>query len=222
MFGHGGSRALLAATTAADWYHSARDALAQLEQRCDHIVVGGLGVGSLIALQLALDAPPAVDGLLLMAPSAWPDGWAVPWYAGLLRLLRYKPLANLFRLDEREPYGVNDGSLRRIALADMLKDGRPADDVFGRSVAAHLEAAWLAEHQFKRLGQVRQPTLLIHARRDDRANLSFALGLQQRLGGRVDVVVLDDSYHLVSLDSQVGYVVERTLEFVAAVVAKAN
>lgn len=219
MFGHGGSRALLAATTASDWYRSAREALADLEQRCDRIVVGGLGAGALVALQLALDAPQAVQGLVLMSPCAWPDGWAVPWYAPMLRLIRHKTIAGLFRLDEREPFGIKDLTLRRNVMSGLMSDGRPSEDVFGRSAAAHLETVWLAAHQSKRLREARQPTLIFHARCDDRASLSLSLRLQRQLGGRVDVVILEDSYHLVPLDKQAAYVVERTLEFVGEIVA---
>ena len=43
--------------------------------------------------------------------------------------------------------------------------------------------------------------------------------LQRKLGGVVEVSVLDDSYHLVMLDRQRGYVVDRTVEFVDRVLA---
>jgi carboxylesterase len=46
------------------------------------------------------------------------------------------------------------------------------------------------------------------------------MALQRKLGGMVEVSVLDDSYHLVTLDRQRGYVVERTLEFVDRMLAR--
>ena len=39
--------------------------------------------------------------------------------------------------------------------------------------------------------------------------------LQGNLSGRVETVVLDDSYHVITLDRQRHVVVDRTLDFVA-------
>ncbi len=46
------------------------------------------------------------------------------------------------------------------------------------------------------------------------------MALQRRLGGLVEVSVLDDSYHLVTLDRQRGYVVDRSVEFVDRLLAR--
>jgi carboxylesterase len=46
------------------------------------------------------------------------------------------------------------------------------------------------------------------------SNLDF---LQSNLAGLADTVVLDDSYHIVTLDRQRQLVVDRTLEFVSQI-----
>jgi carboxylesterase len=58
----------------------------------------------------------------------------------------------------------------------------------------------------------------VHSREDDHAHLNNAAYLQGALGGAVDVVVLDDSYHMVTLDRERHVVVERTREFVERIV----
>jgi carboxylesterase len=63
------------------------------------------------------------------------------------------------------------------------------------------------------LGEIRQPTLIFHPRHDDQSDLSNAVTLQRHLGGLVEVTVLDDSYHMVTLDRQRSIVVDRTVEF---------
>jgi carboxylesterase len=65
------------------------------------------------------------------------------------------------------------------------------------------------------VGSVRQPTLIVHPREDDRASLRNLNYLQSSLGGLVETVVLDDSYHIVTLDRQRQLVVSRTLDFVS-------
>ena len=62
---------------------------------------------------------------------------------------------------------------------------------------------------------MRQPALIVHPRDDDMASLKNAQYLQANLGGLVDTLVLDDSYHIVTLDQQRHIVAERTERFVS-------
>jgi carboxylesterase len=66
---------------------------------------------------------------------------------------------------------------------------------------------------------VRQPALIVHPRDDDMASLKNAQYLQANLGGLVDTVVLNDSYHMVTLDQQRHVVADRSTEFVARIEA---
>jgi carboxylesterase len=66
-----------------------------------------------------------------------------------------------------------------------------------------------------RLGEVRQPALIVHPREDDIASLRNAQYLQANLGGLVDTVVLDNSYHMVTLDQQRHIVADRATSFVS-------
>ena len=54
----------------------------------------------------------------------------------------------------------------------------------------------------------------MHPREDDYADLNNAWYLQRNLKGMVDMVVLDDSYHIVTIDRQRHVVVDRTVAFV--------
>ena len=64
------------------------------------------------------------------------------------------------------------------------------------------------------LSLVKLHTMIFHPRHDDQSDIKNTMTLQRKLGGVVEVSVLDDSYHLVMLDRQRGYVVDRTVEFV--------
>ena len=80
-----------------------------------------------------------------------------------------------------------------------------------------LELRWLVERVKREVAEVAQPALIIHPREDDRASLRNVDYLQSRLRGPTETVVLNDSYHLVTLDRQRQLVVARTLEFASRV-----
>jgi hypothetical protein len=80
-----------------------------------------------------------------------------------------------------------------------------------------LELRWLVKQVRREVRQVQQPALIVHPRDDDRASLRNLEYLQTNLVGLSETVVLDDSYHSVTLDRQRQLVVDRTLEFVSRV-----
>jgi carboxylesterase len=216
LAGHCAAVEELKASGWLDWYASAEAEHDRLRAAgCETIVVGGLSVGSVLALHLAAMRPETVAGLALYAPSLWLDGWGVPWHAGLFRLITMKWCADLFPFAERHPWGVKDERLRAL-IEKAIKSG----DSSRAGVAAlpgrlMLELRWLVQRVKEEIGQVRQPALIVHPREDDRASLRNLTYLQASLGGLTETVVLDDSYHLVTLDRQRQLVVARTLEFAA-------
>ncbi|MGE5358143.1 MAG: alpha/beta hydrolase, partial [Bacteroidales bacterium] len=64
------------------------------------------------------------------------------------------------------------------------------------------------------LSQVKQHALVFHPRHDDQSDLKNSMLLQRKLAGLVEVCVLDDSYHMVTLDRQRPIVVDRVKDFV--------
>ena len=76
-----------------------------------------------------------------------------------------------------------------------------------------MEFRYLTKAVNRVLGLIRQPTLVLHPREDDRASLSNVEHLQRRLGGRVTTVVLEDCYHVITLDQQRDVVLDETREF---------
>ncbi|MET0195411.1 MAG: alpha/beta hydrolase, partial [Hyphomicrobiaceae bacterium] len=61
---------------------------------------------------------------------------------------------------------------------------------------------------------------ILHPREDDRASLHNAHYLEWNLGGRVETVVLEDSYHVITLDRQRDVVLEKTISFAEAIAGK--
>ena len=219
LAGHCGSHSDLTATTWQDWYASAEAALLALAQRCDRVIVGGLSTGAVLALMLAARHPDKVAGLALYSPTLWLNGRRVPWYAGLFRLVRYRALASLFHFPAPQDFGIKDERLRTFIKSALAAPGVPALPIATPGIAA-LERQRLVEAVLPLISRIAAPVLMLHPREDDYADLSNATYLQQNLAGLAEVVVLDDSYHLVTVDRQRGVVLEQTLAFLSDVIGE--
>jgi carboxylesterase len=206
-------------STWLDWLASVEAALDKMRDHCRHVLVGGLSMGAVMALKVAARNPDIVRGVVSYAPTLWLDGWNVPLYSRLFRLVIMKSFANLMRFSEGHPFGIKDERLRKL-IADALATGDPGKAGFLTLPGGLLiELRRLVSSVKKDLPSITQPTLVVHPRHDDRASLRNVVHLQRNLGGRVDVVILEDSYHLVTLDRQRDVVLDRTASFARAVMA---
>ncbi len=220
LAGHCGTLEEFRRSTWQDWYASVEAALHQLSQRCEHVLVGGLSMGAILSLRLAARRPDIVKGGVLFAPTLWLDGWGVPWYSRFFNLVLQKRVADLFWFSERAPYGIKDQRLRAI-IADAIHSGDPSKAGFlSIPGGPMLELRWLVNEVRRDLGSIEQPVLILHPRHDDRASLRNTTYLERHLGGRVEKVVLEDSYHVITLDRQRDVVLEKTAKFAESVVAR--
>ena len=85
--------------------------------------------------------------------------------------------------------------------------------MFGRGGGLVLEFRRLVRSVKPLLGQIKQHALIFHPRHDDQSDLSNTITLQRKLAGLVEVCVLDDCYHMVTLDRQRPVVIDRVKEF---------
>jgi carboxylesterase len=214
LAGHCGTYEDLRVTTWTEWYAGVLSAYENLRTECDTVIVGGLSAGAILALRLAADHPKDIQGTVLMAPTLKLDGWGVPWYSVLFNLVRDKYAADFFPFAEREPYGIKDPRVRALVTNAIQSGDSSQAGQMTNPGRVMLELRRLIKNVKPRLNSVKQPTLIIHPRDDDRASFkSNAAYLQMNLGGLVDTLVLDDSYHVVTFDRQRDLVVSRTLAF---------
>lgn len=217
LAGHCGKPDELRRSTREEWCQSVRAAYDRLAQSCDTILAGGLSMGAMLALNLALEKPGAVHGLILLAPSLKLDGWSMPWTSRHI-LSRVRPTiwrSNVY-LKERPPYGIKDERIRAFVLASMQSDDSSNAGVFSTPLHSFAHFNSLVARVRPRLGEITAPTLIIHPRHDDMADLANAITLQRQLAGLVELVVLDDSYHIITLDRQRHIVVDRVVAFAEA------
>ena len=213
LAGHCSSEADLLATTWQDWIASVEVALDQMKSCCDTIIIGGLSMGAVMAMHIAARRQDDIDGLALYAPTLWYDGWSIPWYSFLLKLLIDTPMGQRFRFVEREPYGLKDPRIRAMIVNAMGRGDSSEAGLLGTPSGSVKQMWGLIKETRAMMGKITRPALLIHAREDDVAALSNAVYIQRHLGGMVDTVVLDDCYHLVTIDRQNDVVSERSVGF---------
>lgn len=217
LAGHCGSDQDLKDSSWHDWFCSAQLALDELSRTCDRVIVGGLSTGAVLALMLAAKNPGKVHATSLLAPTLWLNGWTIPWYARLFGAVFHRRLASLFHFPHKAPYGIKDPKIR-----DFVAKMRAAR---GSAEAGHPITPGEAIFEHRRLSKavqtlvpfVRQPALIVHPLEDDYAGLSNATWLRDTLAGDVDMLVLDDSYHIVTIDRQRHLVVEAIDRFVRQV-----
>jgi carboxylesterase len=214
LAGHCGTYEDLRLTTWTEWYAGVLNAYEKLKADCDTVIVGGLSAGAILALRLAANHPDGVAGTVLLAPTLKLDGWGVPWYATLFNLVRDKYTADFFPFAEREPYGIKDPRVRALVTQAIQSGDSAQAGQMTNPGRVMLELRRLINDVKPRLGSIKQPALIVHPRDDDRASYkSNAVHLQMNLGGLVDTLMLDDSYHVVTFDRQRDLVVSRTLAF---------
>lgn len=195
----------------SDWVAETRRHYDELAARCDRVYVGGLSAGALLALKLAVQKPRGLDGLLLFAPTIRPNGWSIPWTFKLFYLVHWRPLARLFQFRERMPFGIKDDRIRALVLNALQHEA--VTDIFAINGVKVLEMLRLSRSTVRDLGSITQPAIIFHPRNDDQSGLDNAAQLQRDLAGRVETCVLNDSYHVVTLDRQRAYVAERASSF---------
>ncbi len=200
LAGHGTSVDDLERYGWRDWYASARDALDTLQQHTSRVIVVGLSMGALLALKLAVDRPALVPRVVLLSPALVLANRWVYWAAPMLPLLarRWRSVASRQRDIADARARVETPSSERIPLR-----------------AVH-ELLQLQAHVRGLLPRGQQPALIVHSRHDHTCPLANVTILERGLGGPVHSILLDNSYHVITVDTDKEQVARAVTVFVGA------
>ncbi|GHH62750.1 carboxylesterase [Streptosporangium violaceochromogenes] len=191
--GHGTTWQEMNRTRWEDWYAELDKTLADLRGRCDEVFVAGLSLGGCLALRLAEVHGEGIRGLVLVNPSIAND---VPLLA----------LAPLLGLVLRSVPGVA-GDIKKAGVTELGYTRTPV------RAAASLPRLWSLTRS--ELGKVTQPILVFHSSQDHVVKPTSVRILRERLaGGNLDVVELNDSYHVATLDNDADRIFAGSLEFI--------
>jgi esterase/lipase len=195
--GHGTRWQDCNASTHDQWTTTVEDAFDELSAECDQVFVGGLSMGGTLATRLAEVRPDDVAGLLLVNPALLTqrvDAKLLPMLARITP--SWAPIAS----DIKKP-GVTELAYPKLPTRAVLQ----------------LRQLWAATRAD--LAKVTAPVLVYRSRVD---HVVEAVSTQKLLAGISSTdateVVLDDSYHVATLDNDaekiftgsVAWIRERT------------
>lgn len=199
-----------------DWVESAAREIEKQVPEGRPIVLGGLCIGGVLAATLALLEPRRFRKLVMLSPTFDYDGW------GLSRWTRWRHLGYALGLSrwigvrERPPYGIKNAKIRARIVAQMQSDDisniGPAMLPLWAIREGERMMAWVKP----RLEQLQLPTLVMHARHDEICQLSSVESLMQGIGAtNKHLVVLENSYHMITIDNDRTKVAHELAAFCA-------
>ncbi len=194
--GHGTTWQELNRTRFEDWYAAVETAFDELSSRCSKVVVGGLSMGGTLVTRLAEQRGTEVAGLMLVNPA----------YRTEDRRLVALPL--LKHLLPSVPAIGND--IRKEGVTELAYPKTPLKALHS------LVHAWDAVvHDFP---QVTQPLLLMRSAEDHVVPASSSALLLSRISSKdVTEVVLENSFHVATLDNDAPQIFDLSSEFVRRV-----
>jgi carboxylesterase len=220
LAGHCGTVAELVATRWQDWYGSVQRAAERLAREVDLLFVGGLSMGAMLALKYAADAPRRVAGVGVYGATFRYDGWAVPPLARLTFMLPLAKWLGICRdrmFMETEPYGLRDEGLRAQISAAMHSGDSSVAGLPGNPWYSLYELFLLSRIVRRQLPQVFAPCLIAHAVDDDLASLRNAELVAAAVSGPTELLLLKDSYHMITIDRERRLLARRSAQFFAAI-----
>src|SRR6185312_8440410 len=167
--------------------------------------VGGLSMGALLALKLAADRPQRIAGVGVYGATFRYDGWSIPRLARLSFMLPFLKALGIGRgrsFMEQPPYGIRDERLRAQISAAMLGGDSAAAGLPGNPWYSLAEMYRLAAIVRRQLPQVIAPCLVT-----------------REVSAPTELLLLDDSYHMITIDKQRRTLIEHSAAFFDRVVA---
>lgn len=220
LAGHCGDVGDLLATGWRDWYASVEDAATRLRPHVDRLFIAGLSMGALLSLLLAAERPDLVDGVGVLGATFRYDGWNIPRIARLSFLLPAIKRLGLARdrsFQEEPPYGLRDERIRSQVSGAMLGGDSAAAGLPGNPWHSLADLHQLSRRVRQRLPQVTAPCLVAHALEDDIAHVRNAHLVAERVSAPVELLLLRDSYHMITLDRERRVVADRLAGFFAGI-----
>ena len=215
LAGHCGDNSDLQATGWLDWYEGVRKTFAGIRQRHQQVFVGGLSMGAVMSMYLASEHPGQVAGLLMYSTTLRYDGWNINKLAFMTPLLMKIPFGvHLCSFEEKPPYGIKNQRLRAIVERQMKAGESSNAGLLTMEGITVRELHRMNAVVKKRMPSITTKALVLHSIEDDITSRWNADYVDRHLGGPVTKVLLDNCYHMITVDLQYRRVIELSDAFI--------
>ncbi len=215
LAGHCGDNDDLQATGWLDWYEGVRKTFAGIRQRHSQVFVGGLSMGAVMSMYVASEHPGQVAGLLMYSTTLRYDGWSINKLAFLTPLLMAIPFGvHLCNFEEKPPYGIKNERLRAIVERQMHAGESANAGLLTMQGITVRELHRMNAVVKKRMPSITTKALVLHSIEDDITSRWNADYVERHLGGPVTKVLLDNCYHMITVDLQYRRVIELSDAFI--------
>jgi carboxylesterase len=191
--GHGTTWQEMNRTGWEDWYDCVDAAFRELHERSEQVVVCGLSMGGALTLQLAQGHGPRISGLVLVNPAVRFDDPRTR----LLPVLKHV-VGSL---------GAIGNDVKKAGVTELAYTRTPLK-------AAHSQlVAW--QSVVRDLPEVTQPVLLLRSPQDHVVPASSSALILSRISSRdVTEVLLEDSYHVATIDNDAPRIFDESAKFI--------
>lgn len=209
--GHGDDVARIREVKWQDWVSFSEEKFLKICQTHKNVFVAGLCMGAVLCLILAQKYPQKVKGVISLSTTLYLDGWTMPWYNFMMPLGVNTIIRYYYTFPEREPYGIKNISKRRsiqklMGKTTVAMDNYPMSCIF--------ELLKMSKYARKNIKKVENPILIIHAKDDDLTSIKSAKFVYKNISSQEkEIVILNDSYHLVLYDNEKEFVYQKSFEF---------
>ena len=196
--GHGTALEDMIPTRFSDWSAAAEEAYERLASRTEAVVVAGLSMGGALTNWLA-ERHPEIVGIILINPQVEPVGAELA--DGAAALLA----ADIETID-----GIGN---------DIAKEGGDERAYSQLPLAAGISLFEAVAEIAGELESIRCPALLFSSSQDHVVAPTNGAFLMERIGGPVDQVILERSYHVATLDHEADLIEDKSVAFIERITA---
>ena len=209
--GHGDNMAEIYTVSYNDWLDFAYTRFRELKSSYEKVFVSGLCLGAVLAIATAIKFKDEVDGVVALSTTLYLDGWRLPWYKFLIPMA----LSTIFRFyysyPECEPHGIKNERTRKV-VKKLLEKGDVGMNDF--PMTGIYELLKLSKVVRKQLSSMTAPILLIHSEEDDLTSKKSAYVVYNNISSQdKELIILNDSYHMVLYDNEKDFVFNKALGF---------
>ena len=209
--GHGDDRDRIYTIKYTEWIDFVCKKFEELSSKYDEVFVSGLCLGAVLSLAVASKYKEKVKGVIALSTTLYLDGWSLPWYSCLMPL----GLSTIFRYyytyPQCEPYGVKNPRTRK-AVQKAFSNTEVGMDNY--PMCAFQELLNLSTYMRDKFHNVVSPALIIHSKEDDLTSPKGAREVYQKISSEdKELIILDNSYHMVVYDNDKQFVFQKSLDF---------